>query len=405
MTGPLLMSYGGGHANIIAPLAKKLAEAGHKPTVLGLTTAYQVFLRQGLKAQNVSSLIDGRRADYAYAAEIAQSILPQQRHVDVSAQETWDYFTIGMHDMIVQYGESQARALVAKEGRFAFNPMATMQAYLKELNPCVIVVTTSPRFELALMRAGKRLGIPTVAIADIYVQRERELVLSGDYADHLCVLNTVVKDGLIADGIDKNTKVHATGNPAFDSLTSLTHAQDRRSVLRAQLGVQDKTLILWPSASVRQAEFTDKPFASPAEVSAAFEGLCQRRPDYAYMLRPHPNTPHTLPDTAHHGILDPGFRPDDALLVADVVCFEVSTMGLQGHLAGLPTICVGFPDIAVFPKYNKGLIADDLSHAVAELAARDLKTLQQDAAEQGTLENATSTITQLIVAISHGAGK
>ncbi len=392
---PLLASYGGGHAHIIIAVARALIARGIDPTVIGLTTAYQAFLRAGLHAKSVSALIEGRQADYDDARSLAQQFLPQQMHPDITEQETSDYFSIGVHDLIAQYGRDEALYRLKREGRVAFEPITTMEAYLRDLQPSCILTTTSPRFELALVRAGRRLGIPTVAVADIYLQRERSWVLSGDYADHLCVLNTALRDDLQRKSL-RGTKVHATGNPAFDQIASLRNQTEKRDRLRAKLGMSDKVLILWPSASVRQADFADRPFASPAEVIAAMEQLCSRRNDYAYLLRPHPNAPYLLPEGVMNGILDPGLTPEEAILISDVVCFEVSTMGLQAHLAGLPTICVGFPEIAVFPKYDKALIAADLDEMVAQLATRDLDTLQQEAASSTVIKHATPRVVELI---------
>ncbi|MEO0915715.1 MAG: hypothetical protein AAFY31_01850 [Pseudomonadota bacterium] len=392
---PLLASYGGGHANIIIAVAHALIAYGIDPTLIGFTTAYQAYLRAGLRAKNVSVLIESRMEDYDEARLIALQFLPQQTHPDITQQETGDYFAIGLHDLIARLGREEALRHMRHEGRAAFEPIATMEAYLRELQPSCIVTTTSPRFELALIRAGRRLGIPTIAIADIYLQRERSWVLSGDYADHLCVLNTALRDELQRHG-PIGTKVYATGNPAFDQIASLRKQTERRNTLRAKLGLSDETLILWPSASVRQADFADRPFASPAEVTAAMEKLCSTRADYAYLLRPHPNAPYLLPEGAENGILDPGLMPEEAILISDVVCFEVSTMGLQAHLAGLPTICVGFQEIAVFPKYDKALIADNLDDMVNLLAKRDLDTLKQEAASSNTVKRATPRVVELI---------
>lgn len=397
---PLLASYGGGHANIIAALASRLSEWGTTPTTIGFTTAYQAFLRQGLAAGNVSALIEGRRGGYEHAAELATPFLPEQLHPDITAAETRDYFAIGLHDLIAEHGEQEALKLIELQGRTAFEPIATMEAFLKELNPSCIVTTTSPRFELALLRAGKRLGIPTLAVADIFLQRERGWVLSGNYADHLCVLNEPLRDELLEQGLQGRTEVHATGNPAFDPLMTLRDNTTRRQELREQLGIADKTLILWPSASVVKAEFTDRPFVQSHDVSAVLEPLCEARSDYAYMLRPHPNAPHGLPEGARHGILDPGLSPTEALLVSDVVCFEVSTMGLQAHLAGIPTICVGFPEIAVFPHYCNTLIAKDLNEMAGQLRERSLTELQHTNASRLQLTNATDAVATLILDIS-----
>lgn len=397
---PLLAAYGGGHANIVAAVASRLTKRGVDPVILGFTTAYQAFLRKELPARNVSALIETRREAYFEAGELVRPFLPLQRHPDITEAETSDYFAIGLHDLILAQGKTRALATVERYGRAAFEPVATMEAFLEELNPSCIATTTSPRFELALLRAGKRLGIPTVAIADIFLQRERGWVLSGDYADHLCVLNEALRDELLQQGLEGRTEVHATGNPAFDPLATLLDEGALRQKLRARLGIGDRVLILWPSASVENAEFTDRPFARPEQVAAVLETLCTERPDYTYMLRPHPNAPHALPDEARHGLLDPGLLPEEALLVSDVVCFEVSTMGLQAHLAGLPTICVGYPDIAVFPKYSNTLVAADLDEMASQLRECNLAGLQRETTSSITLKDATGRVAELIMDIS-----
>lgn len=395
----LLASYGGGHANIIVEVANDLIRRGADPTVVGFTTAYQTFLRAGLNAKNVCSLIEARRENYEEARLLASPFLPHDRHPDITAEETSDYFAIGLYDLIAQYGRDEAWRRLQHDGRVAFEPIATMEAFLLALQPSCIVTTTSPRFELALVRAGRRLGIPTVAIADIYLQRERPWILSGDYADHLCVLNEALRNELLQEGL-RGTKVHATGNPAFDRILTLRDQGAKRDRLRSLIGMSDKTVILWPSASVRRANFTERPFASPAEVVTALERLCTTRSDYAYLLRPHPNAPYPLPKGAVHGMLDPGLTPEEAILISDIVCFEVSTMGLQAHLAGLPTICVGFPEIAVFPKYDKALIAADLDEMVAKVGACDLDTLKKEAARSSLIKHATPRVVDLILEVA-----
>ncbi len=195
---PLLASYGGGHAAIIAAVAETLMDAGITPDLLGFTTAFEAFRRKNLPAHSVSALIEGRRTAYDKAALRAAPYHPARGHPDVSAAQTRDYFAIGLHDLIETQGETAALAALAKTGRAAFEPIATCMAYLRAHRPSVIVTTTSPRFELALIRAGRRRNIPTLAIADLFLQRERPWVLSGDYADHRCVVNAWLRTELLA---------------------------------------------------------------------------------------------------------------------------------------------------------------------------------------------------------------
>ncbi|MEM9369223.1 MAG: hypothetical protein AAGD07_24845, partial [Planctomycetota bacterium] len=346
---PLLASYGGGHANIIASMAHGLMAQGINPTILGFTTGYRSLCRSGLRAHTVSMLIDGFEEEYQSYRKLAAPFLPASKHPDITVDEALDYFSIGLRDLVQDVGETQALGLMRAKGRKAFQPERTMRNFLQRLRPGCVITTTSPRFELALIRAARRLDIPTLAIADLYLQREREWVLSGEYAEHLCVLDDALRDDLLETGLPEGMTVHVTGNPAFDKLLAIGRNPGKRDELRRQLGVGERRLILWPAAPVQRADFSDRSFASPAQVANVFDRLCETVPDYAYMLRPHPNGPFELPASSRHGMLDPGLAPEEALIASDIVCFEVSTMGLQASLLGLPVICVGFPEIAVFP--------------------------------------------------------
>ena len=64
-------------------------------------------------------------------------------------------------------------------GRKAFKPTAAMARYLKKTRPDIVVATTSPRFELALLQAARHSGIPSLAIGDLFLVQEREWILEA----------------------------------------------------------------------------------------------------------------------------------------------------------------------------------------------------------------------------------
>ena len=344
---PLLASYGGGHAHIMAIIGRALLEAGYDVNMIGFTTAYRALERANLPVKSVEALlVEGE--DQEYINEI-KKFLPSETHPDVSNRETEAYFALGFRDLCEEFGKAEAIARTQKLGRKAFEPVFSMERYLRKTNPDVVITTTSPRFELAMLKAARNLGIPSIAIGDWFLIQEREWILRGDYAAHLCVLTEKMAVQFQEEGL-KGTKLHVTGNPAFDALTTQDGDMEKRRALRQKIGVDDKTVILWPAAGGEVAIGGQK-FATPTDVVEALETVCRENSEYSYVLRPHPNHPLKLPETATNGILSSAdMSAEDDLLIADIVCVEVSTMGLQAALIGKPVICVGFADYVKLPQ-------------------------------------------------------
>lgn len=353
----LLASYGGGHANIIAVVARALLALGYDVSIVGFTTAYRALKRGNLPVHSIKNLLVAEE-DGAYIDDI-QRFLPSDTHPDVSSEETEAYFALGFRDLCERFGKAEAIERTRRFGRKAFEPVSMMERYLRETKPDVVITTTSPRFELAMLKAARNLGIASVAIGDWFLIQEREWILKDEYAAHLCVLTENMVREFRSEGLE-GTKLHVTGNPAFDALAAHDGDLQKRIELRRALGAEGKTVILWPAAGSEEAMGGQK-FATPAEVVETMEEVCRANSEYFYILRPHPNNPFEMPESGVNGILSPaGLSAEDGLLIADIVCVEVSTMGLQAALMGKPVICVGFSNYVDYPKYGLATAADTL---------------------------------------------
>lgn len=397
---PLLMSYGGGHAQIIANVADTLIARDCQPDIIGLTMAAAFFNRRGLPAQSVLALQDPTLAIPAEIAVMVEDAIHGQSHPDILPEETRAYFTIGLMDLVQDIGLKAARAELKAKGRMAFKPVEAMVRYLERTRPDVVVTTTSPRFELSMLMAARRLGIPSLAISDLFLVNERVWIIAGPFAEHLTVISPALKAELLAAGLT-DTEVHVIGNPAFDNLLAKDTDEARRAYLRNKMNLSDKTVILWPAAHIGGCGMNGVPFAGPHDLVPVFEDLCQSDQGFAYMVRHHPNSPFTLGENALHGILDDGqtLSPEDALLIADVVCTEISTMGLQAALKGIPVICVGHAENAVFPLYGMARTVANLAEMKQLLLSRDyaLPSATLDAPKLGT---ASDAVVDLIMRIA-----
>lgn len=396
---PLLMSYGGGHAQIIAVLAKELIARGAEPQIIGLTTAARFFERGGLPTQSVLALQGPTTgADATHKAQIAPYI-KDQKHPDITSEETEAYFRIGYRDLEASVGSEEAQKQLAMLGRKAFLPVDSLEKFLKESKPDVVVTTSSPRFELAMLQASRRLSIPSLAISDLFLIREREWIIPGPFAEHLSVFAPSVKQDLLQAGL-RGTEVHVTGNPAFDSLQKRPSDADKRRELRDVLGIADRTVILWPAAQLGARGRSGDPYAGPEDLVPVFEQVCKADPNFAYILRHHPNSAFTLGSDARNGILDDGsvLTPEDALLVADVVCVEVSTMGLQAALRGIPVICVKYAEDSVYPLHGLARSARDLQEMSRMLLLREFGPPKQTF-DMPVIGEATRNVADLVVSL------
>lgn len=358
----LLASYGGGHAEIIAPVARSLIAENIEVEIIGFTTAYQTFRRGGLPAQSVTALLEGDASEQ-HAYDMVAGLIPEANHPDVSQAETDAYFTLGFRDLAEQLGMERALEEVKTLGRKAFKPVASMERYLKKARPDIVITTTSPRFELALLQAARRQKIPSLAIGDLFLVTERAWILDAVYADHLAVLSHEVARGLVSDGFPAN-RVHVTGNPAFDKLAA-TKNLDRRKQLRSALNCDDKKVILFPAAG-GMISGMGRSFLNIDYVVSQLEQFCTDNPDYSYIIREHPNRPVEIKIPMDIGILDRGemLSAEDAISVSDVVCVENSTVGLQAALVGKPTICIGFGDQTQYPKYGLAAAVNSFDEAL-----------------------------------------
>jgi len=344
---PFLASYGGGHAQILIALAAELDRRGRGYDLMGFTTADAAFRSAGLTTVPVGELVDASipAEVRARAAELA----PPPGHPDITARQTTDYFTVGFADLVRRVGIEEAERLFAELERKAFEPVTAFEEYFRRTRPSIVVSTTSPRFEVAALRAARSLGIPTLAIGDMYLIAEQEWILTPGYAQDLTVISDSVAAMLEKAG-GLSSRLHVLGNPAFDALEAGAGDAAVRSAERERLGIGDRTAILWPLGGAAD-EVAGRSLLTPVEVAQFLDHLCDRDPSLTYVLRPHPNWPVT--DLAmRHGRIDATASLEHALLAADLVCVEASTVGLQAVLRGVPTICYNFADYVLYPDFG-----------------------------------------------------
>jgi hypothetical protein len=398
MRYPFLCSYGGGHAKIIAALSHELTRRGVHHDVMGFTTAVAALRQSGIEARTVSDLLDPK-ADAPFI-EQARRVAPRADHPDITDTETLAYYAVGYRDLSDRFGEHEALRRVAEFGRKAFEPISAFRRLFAACRPSVVVTTTSPRYELAAIKAAHSLSIPTIAVGDMFLVAEQEWILREPYADHLVILSDQVGRMLRENGLSSATRLHVLGNPAFDDLAARPGDAERRVRLREALGVEGHTLILWPLGGAPEM-VAGRAMLAAHEAGRMLDAICDQTPRYRYLLRPHPNWP--VPNLPlKHGAIERDLTVEDALLVADLVCVEASTMGLQAVLKGKPVICCNFADYVLYPGFGWASAVSNEKELEEVLLSGAFFAPPAKTCEK--VGDATASVTQLIVDVAGDAG-
>lgn len=371
----LIACYGGGHVQSLLPIAHALScDPTIELIVLGFTTARSAFKRAGIKALGYDELECYLEKP---CPELVGPFLNDVGHPDISPAETHAYFHVGLHDLIIDYGHERAIEMVREKGRVAFMPIHTFSKYLSAASPDLVITSTSPRSELALQRASRILGIPGLAISDLFLQHEKSYLCDGRYAKDITVIADYISQQLINANCN-NTHIHVTGNPAFDSLFS-EESRNAGTALRSTFNIgNDERLITW-FGTAAEVSLRGKTFLSNRDVIDVLEKYCAAHPGSRYAFRPHPNCKESLPENASFGYLLDGEYPVDAVIWAsDVVLLEASTVGLQAALIGKPVITIAAEN---YPPYAElGLAVDipdlnSLNAALDNMSSPDLSRL------------------------------
>ncbi|QBY01303.1 hypothetical protein E2K80_11665 [Rhodophyticola sp. CCM32] len=341
----IMACYGGGHVQSLIPVAKALsARPEIDLLVVGFTTARASFQRAGIPAESYCYFLDDIEHKWL---KLARRHAPASRHADITEDENLAYHAIGLQDLAAEEGQEAALAKFERFGRKCFLPTRTFDRFLNNSRPDLVITSSSPRSELAMIRSARQLGIETLVISDLFLQAEAKYVCATDYAANVSVLSDYVRDFLFSKGCQSH--IWVTGNPAFDPLVDAA-SEDLRLKRRHELGLLDtQSLVMWvcPSAAV---SILGRPFADPSAILNMLKDLTEQTPGTQIMVRQHPNERVLKTDK-----IGPAFEPpanwkiEDCLAACDSVLVETSTVGLQAALLGKPVVTIkadGYPPYA-----------------------------------------------------------
>ncbi|MES2943179.1 MAG: UDP-glycosyltransferase [Pseudomonadota bacterium] len=398
----LFVTYGGGHAQMVMPVAQWfLSHTAFEVQVLALTTAAPIFAKAGIPSLGFRDFV--RPDEDAAALAWGERLLDGNTSTQVSREESLAYLGLSYVDLEQRLGAAEAAEAYARFGRQALRPVGVLRRIIEKLSPSVLLATNSPRAERAAIEAAGLTGTPAVCLVDLFAVDEIAWIGQPAYADRVCVLNQAVAARLLASGRQAQ-EVCVTGNPAFDELRS-AHWVSKGQAMRAEQGWDGLQVVLWAS----QPEPATHPSVPgkkgdpglPGRIRQTLEQWALAAPGRVLLLRPHPSEP-PMQASGHPQIVNSGrdFELNALLHAVDGVVTMNSTVGLQAHLAGNKVIQVlgsMFDDSVPLARYGMADACDDLSMLPGLLAGWQSPGKVSGTAPSGSQSSATEAVARVVL--------
>lgn len=357
----LFVSYGAGHIAMVLPVMRALRRRAPdvELVLMALTTAAREAQAQGEPSLGYRDFVHWYDAQALQDA--AAPLLDGTRHPAVDPAETQAYLGINLLDLRERLGPEEAARVFARDGRWAFRPLAFMRRVLQELAPDVVIATNSPRSEQAALDAAGELGIHSVCMVDLFSPVGDPFLARERYAERITTISELGRRNLVAGGVPAD-RIVVTGNPAFDGLFDARHVTDARAD-RERLGWQKLKVILWAGhlelLPPGRGEVAD-PSEFPLRTEAVLREYVASHPDTALVIRYHPNHTDRLPP---HQPQERVFWSAPAeraahrdIQLADVVVVQATTVGLEAAIAGKSVLSLDHsPSRHVFPCSEQGV--------------------------------------------------
>ena len=209
----LCVTYGGGHARMVIPVIRALADCAEIDIVtLALTGAGPIFKSENLPFLGFKDFLTSKDSEaLVWGKKLAA--IHHSPESGIAEEESIAYLGLSYWDLVVRHGEVEAARLWVDKGRHAFFPLSIMERVIEKVKPDMVLVTNSPRAEEAAVEVAKRCGVATMAMVDLFGLKHFHTII----ADFITVLCPLSIDNMRAEGVDKPDDAFlVTGNPAFD---------------------------------------------------------------------------------------------------------------------------------------------------------------------------------------------
>ncbi|MFT6988645.1 MAG: hypothetical protein ACJASL_000609 [Paraglaciecola sp.] len=324
-------AYGGGHVTAVLPVIKMMLDRGHDCEFLALTTAGGVAETAGVYHQRPIDYVDIDDPVIAHwGTKLAQ--LHHTEGKGISLQESIAYLGVSFKDLASDMGEASAWKRYQLQGLNAFCPVYFMRTVLRKEKPDVVVATTSPRMEKAILRAAYQLRIPSLCMVELFGLMEETWLSRPDNGHVMAVSRSEVANRMAAEGRQAKD-IFLTGSPMFDQL-SRQDGRELRVLWQKKHDVPvNKKVVFW----AEQPEPLDPEL--PRKVRNHLADVC-RKNGWLLAIRLHPSSTDESKETVPYGCIQSS--ADESLLEvihsSDVVVTLTSTVGWEGLLSDKPLL-------------------------------------------------------------------
>lgn len=320
----LIVCYGGGHANIVKSIYPVLTEqVDAEITILALTAAPKIFIANNIPFKTLSHLVCDLECYDEIVRLGTQFGAPlHNNNMGIEFEDTIAYYGCGMYDLIHRFGKEEAFKMFSEKGRKAFLPVLIMEMILNKLKPDVVVITSSPRMEMAAGIVADKLSIPVVRINDLPVSTTVE------HRCTLCVMNEWAKKYAIHEANNPEESVIVTGQPIFEEELYLNN--DKLNNVKDYLELdQFNRMVLF---------FTRNGIDETPVINKIYE-IAQKMSDTLFVIKLHPNQEITSFQKSELT----NVRIEDGAAVyyialCDLAITSYSTTGMEAALMNKPLI-------------------------------------------------------------------
>ena len=344
-----IVTYGGGHVNIIIKLYYHLIKIFHV-NILALNTACEALDRANIPYNRLYHYVC-KMKNKEEIIKIGKRFI-DDNNIDCSKIGELDsiiYYGCNVKDYISNFGEKDLNYLYSIYGRSIFLPIKTIDEIINIECPDAILTTNSPRFERAALLVGRRNKIDTFSIEDLY--GTSRLLSPKDsnktyWGDYIFVINRVAENNLKTKNLDVK-KIFITGQPCFDVEFNKNEKVEGKNkiVLWASQNTNDKDIIL-------------------EDLLKAFSKI----KDKILIIKPHPNDNyfhiqkriknHRNVYIAQEGNIEEMIEKSDALVT------EFSTCGINAILMNKPLLVINIKNRELpldYCKMNLALKVDNIN--------------------------------------------
>lgn len=355
----LFVTYGGGHANLINLVASHLTETtNYKIVVLALTSGYKK-LKKDLFSCEVKSISDYMhlfKSEHEEIQTYGKKYLKDnyQKNGNVTKQETINYIGLSFFELVAKNGIHEAEIIYKEKGRRAFEPLNAAKRIIRFESPDLLISTSSPRFEIASVRASKQLGIPSLQILDFF---DNQFI--SKEADYIACSNDKIKKKLEENG-KNNLVVRSVGQPSIESTVKLIkNLEPKKISRRMNIDPKKKTILV---ATQRLMEFQNdasigKYIDSEKVYLSLFEQIAKAKKinDFNVLLRIHPASENKqayskiLAQYPFIKFLNDDLNVEESLALCDLLITHSSTIAVEAVCAEKKVITFKHPYEISYP--------------------------------------------------------